>query len=195
MTAPQTESDADLAAMERLRAGDDLALNEIMDRWTPRVSAFLFRFLGNEGDARDLTQETFVAVYSSRFRYRPSTKFSSWLFGIASNLARQRIRWRSRHPEVAIGMGTEQHAAAGLEQIVHETPATLIEATERADAVRHAIASLPWAMRELVLLAEYENLPQSEIAEIAGCSVKAVETRLYRARKILAEKLSAYLAP
>lgn len=68
-----------------------------------------------------------------------------------------------------------------------------MEAEERRDAVRRAIAALPSAMRELVILSEYEDLPHSEIAQIAGCSVKAVETRLYRARKLLAEKLSPYL--
>lgn len=195
MIGPHSESDDDHAAMERLQAGDDLALNDLMDRWTPRVSAFLIRFLGSAEDARDLTQETFVAVYSSRFRYRPSTKFSSWLFGIASNLAKQRIRWRTRHPEVALEVANDESARSAGDQIEDHNPSSLMEAAERGDAVRQAIAALPWAMRELVLLSEYEDLPHAEIARIVGCTAKAVETRLYRARKILAEKLSAYLAP
>lgn len=193
MIGPRSESDADHAAMERLQAGDDLALNDLMSRWTPRVSAFLIRFLGSMEDARDLTQETFVAVYSSRFRYRPSTKFSSWLFGIASNLAKQRIRWRVRHPEVALELVQNEPNQSTDHHLDDQSPSISMEAEERRDAVRRAIAALPSAMRELVILSEYEDLPHSEIAQIAGCSLKAVETRLYRARKLLAEKLSPYL--
>lgn len=188
-----SEADTDVAAMTRLQAGDDLALNEIMDRWTPRIHAYLFRLLGSSEDAQDLTQETFVAVYASSARYRPSAKFSSWLFAIAANQARQRIRWRTRHPEVALEVQNSAGDTASLNPTEDRTPATIMENSERADAVRMAIQSLPLAMREMLLLAEYEDLQQSEIAKILGCSVKAVETRLYRARKILEKELSPYL--
>ncbi len=194
MKQPLSEEERAIAAMERLRNGDDLALNDIMEQWTNRVHAYLFRYLGNAEDARDLTQETFVAVYASRFRYRPSGTFSSWLFGIASNLARQRLRWRSRHPEVALEMQENEDGVANYGGAVNaQTPASDIEAKERVRCVKSAIASLPYPLRELVLLSEYEEMPHAEIAKIAGCSVKAVETRLYRARKILAERLAHFL--
>lgn len=193
MSAPAPKKDADVEAMARLQAGDDLALNEIMNRWTPRIHAYLFRLLGNSEDAKDLTQETFVAVYSSSGRYRPTAKFSSWIFGIATNQARQRIRWRMRHPEVALEVLDEENEPVGHHQTDTQTPVTIMETSERAKAVRRAIQSLPVAMREMLLLAEYEDLPQSEIAKIVGCSVKAVETRLYRARRVLKERLSPYL--
>jgi RNA polymerase sigma-70 factor, ECF subfamily len=85
--------DADSSAMRRLREGEDLALNEIMERWQRRVTSYLLRFTGNETVAIDLAQETFVRVYQSRERYRPQAKFSTWLFAIASNLAREHLRW------------------------------------------------------------------------------------------------------
>lgn len=193
MSVPAFKKEADVKAMARLQAGDDLALNEIMDRWTPRIHAYLFRLLGNFEDAQDLTQETFVAVYSSSCRYRPTAKFSSWIFGIAANQARQRIRWRMRHPEVAMEEQKEENGSASLKQTVNQTPSTIMQASEKAQAVRRAIQSLPVAMREILLLAEYEELSHSEIAKIVRCSVKAVETRLYRARKLLADALSSYL--
>lgn len=193
MSVPSFKKEADVKAMARLQAGDDLALNEIMDRWTPRIHAYLFRLLGNFEDAQDLTQETFVAVYSSSCRYRPTAKFSSWIFGIAANQARQRIRWRMRHPEVAMEEQKEENGSASLKQTVNQTPSTIMQASEKAQAVRRAIQSLPVAMREILLLAEYEELSHSEIAKIVRCSVKAVETRLYRARKLLADALSSYL--
>jgi hypothetical protein len=93
--------DADSSAMRRLREGEDLALNEIMERWQRRVTSYLLRFTGNETVAIDLAQETFVRVYQARERYRPKAKFSTWLFAIASNLAREHLRWLRRHPRLS----------------------------------------------------------------------------------------------
>ncbi|HEY5813237.1 MAG TPA: sigma factor, partial [Terrimicrobiaceae bacterium] len=70
--------DPDVLSMARLRAGDDLALNEIMDRWQRRLISFLVRVTGNEAAAVDLAEETFVRVYQSRARYRPTGAFSTW---------------------------------------------------------------------------------------------------------------------
>ncbi len=185
--------DEDDRAMARLKEGDDLALNEVMERWKSRVCSYLLRLLDNADDALELTHETFVAVYASRYRYQSSAMFSSWLFGIAANLARQKIRWRRRHPEVELKMREEDEQRGRQEEGHAPDPSLLVEAEERAAAVREAILSLPMPLRELVVLAEYEGLPRAEIARIAGCSMKAVESRLYRARKLLARKLARWL--
>jgi RNA polymerase sigma-70 factor, ECF subfamily len=182
--------DPDVGAMGRLAMGDDLALNEIMDRWTPRLGAYLARFLGSQSDAADLVQETFVAVYRARFRYRPTAGFSSWIFGIASNLARQKLRWRKRHPEVALDL--ELHESGQKPQArTGRDPSIQLQAEETAVAVRSAVMSLPAELREALILGAYEELPQAEIAQILGCSTKAVETRIYRAKQLLRKKLQA----
>lgn len=189
----QPESDPDVAAMQRLREGDDLALNEIMDRWTPRIFSYLSRYLGNESDALDLTQETFVGVYNARLGYRPRARFSTWLFGIAANKARQRLRWRIRHPEVALefeqGSQNETHPSL----VSKSDPGMETLRTEKASAVRAAVMALPDDLRNAVLLSEYEDLSHAEIGAIEKCSSKAVETRLYRARGLLRERLAAWL--
>lgn len=185
--------DPDLEAMARLRAGDDLALNEIMNRWTVRVSTYLIRYVGNEADAADLTQETFVAVYRARLSYRPSARFSTWLFGIATNQARQRLRWRRRHPEIALEMDREANREEHPSLVQGRTPGHDVLQNERARAVRAAVLDLPDDLREAVTLFEYEDLSHAEIAAIAGCSAKAVETRLYRARQQLRESLAKWL--
>src|SRR5437016_675884 len=91
--------------MLRLKGGDDLALNELMGRWQNPLVSFILRYVGNEQDALDLAQESFVHVYESRNRYRPTAKFSTWLFTIASNLCRNLTRWRERHPTVPLAAG------------------------------------------------------------------------------------------
>ena len=176
---------SDLEAMRRLAAGEDLALNEIMERWKARLISYLLRFTGNESVALDLAQETFVRVYQGRAKFRPGSNFSTWLFGIAANLGRQHHRWQRRHPTVPMEEAAEA-ACSG-------DPRHSAESQEREKAVKSAIASLPEDLREVLILSEYEDLSQAEIAAIAGCSVKAVERRLSHAREQLRKRLARYL--
>src|SRR5512147_2025898 len=97
------ESDTlDRADMVKLQAGHEAALNDLMERHATPVFHFLCRMVGNEDDANDLAQETFVRVFNSCKSFRPEQKFSTWLFTIAANLARNHFRWRSRHPNLSL---------------------------------------------------------------------------------------------
>ncbi|HEY5891634.1 MAG TPA: sigma-70 family RNA polymerase sigma factor [Chthoniobacterales bacterium] len=188
--------DADVSAMCRLRGGDDLALNEIMGRWQRRVVAFLLRYTGNEATAVDLAQETFVRVYQNRERYESRAAFSTWLFAIATNQARQHFRWQKRHPTFSLdaeledpeGKSTNSQLSADCDD-----PRDAALREEKARLVRACVLALPHDLREAVILSEYEEFSHQEIARIAGCTAKAVETRLYRARAILREKLARFL--
>lgn len=177
--------------MARLASGDDLALNTLMHRWSDRIISFLYRMTGRHEAAVDLAQETFVKLYQARDRYRPrGGEFSTWLFTIASNLAKNHARWRSRHPEVSLdataGDGTRSlpepcSAAASPDQVA--------VSRETEEQVRAAILALPGDLREALLLFTHEQLGYADIAHITHCSAKAVETRIYRARQILKERL------
>ena len=103
MSMERTEADAhDQADMERLAAGHDAALNDLMERYATPIFHFLCRMVGNEDDASDLAQETFVRIFKSRDSFRRGEKFSTWAYTIAANLARNHFRWRSRHPNISI---------------------------------------------------------------------------------------------
>src|SRR5882757_7389089 len=112
--------EADVLAMQRLQAGEDLALNEIMARWKQPLASYLLRQLGNHEDALDLTMETFVRVYESRHRYTPSARFARWLFTIATNLARNHARWKERHPEIPLE--TDGEEASPLDHLTDDAP-------------------------------------------------------------------------
>jgi RNA polymerase sigma-70 factor, ECF subfamily len=191
--ATETDPDADL--MLQLKDGDDLALNKLMARWQKPLVAFIHRYLGNEAEALDLAQETFVRVYQSRDRYKASAKFSTWLFTIASNLCRNSLRWRSRHPTLA---ATSVDAAGDLHDLFDETaspecsPSDYAAQNDLADAVREQVQALPHDLKTAVLLFEYEERSHQEIASVLGCTAKAVETRLYRARKLLRDGLAQW---
>lgn len=174
--------------MARLAGGDDLALNEIMSRWQDRLTSFLWHMTHDHAASRDLAQETFVRLYQHRSRYRPSAAFSSYLFRIARNLLSNHIRWQSRHPVEPLQAMSDQGfdpAATG------SPPDEALAEEETARTVRQAIAALPEDLREALILFTYQGLGYRQIGDILGCSEKAVETRIYRARQILKEKLAA----
>jgi RNA polymerase sigma-70 factor (ECF subfamily) len=188
-----TPSDAqDQADMARLTAGDDPALNSIMARHGERLFHYLIRVLQDDNEAADLAQESFVRVFQNRQRFDPDKKFSTWLYAIATNLARDRLRWMSRHPQVPLDSDETDpagiHAARAATQ---PTPHEALVTEERAAAVRSALAQLPEELRVPLILSEYEEHSHAEIAAVLDCSAKAVEMRLYRAR----QQLRARLAP
>ena len=93
--------------MERLAKGQDTALNDLMARHAQPLYQFLFRMLANEDDANDLAQETFLRIYQHRESFKSGAKFTSWLYTIAGNLARNHYRWRSRHSNISIDCENE----------------------------------------------------------------------------------------
>jgi RNA polymerase sigma-70 factor (ECF subfamily) len=181
----------DAHCMRRLGEGDDLALNDLMGRWKEPLIAFCLRYTGNVADAQEIAQETFVKVYGSRHRYRPTAAFSTWLFTIATNLCRTRSRWRSRHPEVLeCDLAAEAKKAADRRRAPAD-PATETDHSFLATDLEAAISSLPHAMRAAFILFEIDGLSYEEISNVLRCSRKTVERRLAHAR----EHLRATLEP
>jgi len=189
---PPTGDEQDARDMARLAEGHEAALNELMDRHAERLFHYLLRSLQDEDDAADLAQETFARVFQNRGKFDPSRKFSSWLYAIASNLVRDRYRWRSRHPQVSLDAENEQTEGSLRNNLPAGGPAPdqNLDAEERAARVRQAVAALPEELRQPLILSVYEGLSQGEIAAILKCSAKAVESRICRARQRLRGRLA-----
>ena len=192
MSTPEWD-ERDAQDMARLAGGQGAALNDLMERHAEKLFHYLTRCLQNEGDAADLAQETFVRVYQHRGRYDRRQKFSTWLYTIATNLVRDRFRWRSRHPEVSLDAEDGEDGGSLKEGLASEAelPDARTLAEERAEAVRKAVETLPEELKQPLILSIYQELPQAEIASVLCCSVKAVETRIYRARQQLKARLGA----
>jgi RNA polymerase sigma-70 factor (ECF subfamily) len=182
----------DASDMQRLVHGNDAALNNLMDRHGERLFHYLIRQLQNEDDAADIAQEAFVRVYQHRAKFDPRQKFSTWLYTIATNLARDRLKWRARHPQVSLNqaVGEGERSMADVLPDSNPQPDDALASNERAQTVRDAIAGLPEDLRTALILSEYDLLPNAEIATVLRCSVKAVESRIYRARQRLRERLA-----
>lgn len=183
--AATTAAREDAELMRRVQFGDEAALGELMQRWELPVKAVIGRIVLNVSEAADLAQEAFVRLWQQRGRYRAEAPFRPWIFAIAVNLARNRLRWWRSRPEVALEEWSEPATESG-------SGARSAELAERAAAVRDAIAELPIDLREALVLFEYEQLSQAEIATVVGASAKAVETRIHRARERLRARLKAW---
>ena len=180
--------------MQRLAQGGDAALNEIMERHGPRLFNYLLRQLRDESDAADIAQETFARVYLNRTKFRAGSKFSTWLFAIATNLARDHFRKQKRHREISLEANENEHGSLGESLADNSNPPDKsLLAEERSEKVAQAVQALPEDLRTPLILAEFEEKSQAEIAGILDCSVKAVEMRIYRARNVLRKSLAMFM--
>ncbi len=190
MTTPDRARDLDL--LHALQRGDDGALNLLIGRWESRLYAFAWRYTRNATDAQDLVAETFVRLYHQNARLHVDTNVSAWLYTTLTNLCHNQHRWRHRHPTVSFDATTPDGTPLVATPVSDAEPAAdQLERSESAAMVAAAIDRLPHDLRVAVMLHYFEKLSYREIAEIAGCSERGVETRLYRARQQLRETLSA----
>jgi len=179
--------DPDLPLVQALQAGHDAALDELMARHKDALSAFIYRYVLNETDAAELTQETFVRAYFNICSFRPSAKFVTWLYTIATNLCRDHAR--SRHGKEA--RRTSFLSAEETPEISSGTalPDEEAIAHEQTAAVAAAIANLPHDLKTALILTALEGLSHIEAGLRLGISPKAVETRVHRARQRLEKAL------
>lgn len=182
---------SDEKLMRMLQAGEDAALAALMQRWEIPVKRFLFRLIGSTADAEDLAQEVFVRIYTKRASYRVGAKFSTWCFSIAANQAKNRLRWWRRRPVMSLDAWTEAGGEIADESRAGDHASTTAMRREQVVAIQQAVASLPVDLRTALVLFEYEQQSMTEIASALGCTPKAVENRLYRARQRLKRVLQA----
>lgn len=195
-TDAATAPGEDAELMRRVQAGDEAAFTALVHRWELPVKSVIARLVFNATEAAELAQETFVRVWQQREKFRAGAEFRPWVFSIAVNLARNRLRWWRRRPEVELTEWSEvaDEGREGTGRGAATAGATKMERAERAAAVREAIAALPQELREALVLFEYEQMSQAEIAAAVGATAKAVETRIYRAREKLRLALKDWTA-
>lgn len=176
---------SDEELMRRLQGGEDAALAPLMQRWEVPVKRFLFRLVGSAAEADDLAQEVFVRIYTKRATYRGGAKFSTWCFAIAANQAKNRLRWWKRRPVLSLDAWAEAGGEAADESRAGAAASHQTVRREQIAAVAAAVAVLPLELRTALVLFEYEGQSMADIAAALGCTAKAVENRLYRARQQL----------
>ena len=183
--APAVLSDKQLVA--RTVDGDVGAFNELVVRWEGPLYKFVYRYLGDPEGASDVCQEAFLRAYSNLSRFRSEAKFSSWLYQIALNQCRSQFRREQSRPTVALEDEEHQHQLRLVQDA--EAPDRSAMERQRAQLLKAAIAELPEAQREVIILKQYHGLKFREIAEILGTPESTVKSRLYHGLKTLAKSL------
>jgi RNA polymerase sigma-70 factor (ECF subfamily) len=182
---------SDEQIVERALTGDAEAFGEIVQRWERRIFALAFGMLGREEDARDATQETFLAAFRNLRGFRGDAKVSSWLHRIAVNQCITLQRRAKVRSENALETEEEKNALSFAAPIRY-SPARVVESRETTAAVRLAVNSLPVELRQVVLMKEFEELTFKEIADALDLPLSTVKSRLYTALKQLQMRLHKF---
>ncbi|HVF27586.1 MAG TPA: sigma-70 family RNA polymerase sigma factor [Pyrinomonadaceae bacterium] len=182
---------SDEQIVERALAGDADAFGEIVRRWERRIFALAFSMLNSSEDAREATQETFLAAFRNLRNFRGEAKVSSWLHRIVINQCISRQRRSRVRPETALDDETES-GDAQLSTPAHASPARRAESRERTEAVRRAVGALQPELREVVVMKEFEEMTFQEIADRLDIPLSTVKSRLYTALKQLRMRLEVH---
>lgn len=184
-----TSTDEELVA--RSIGGDAESFNELILRWERPIYALAYRTIGREEDARDVCQETFLRAFRALPGFRGQAKFSSWLYRIALNLCRDWMRKERRAPLVQVPEDSdpiEMAAAAEPSESIED----LVARRDLTRIVEKVMAQLPEEQRTAIVLKEYHGLTFQEIADLAGCPLSTVKTRLYQGLTVLRRELAKH---
>jgi len=182
-----TWTDEELVA--RSIRGDADSFNELIVRWERPIYALAYRQIGREEDARDVCQETFLRAFRALHGFRGQAKFSSWLYRIALNLCRDWMRRERRAPVVQPPEDVDLFELAAARE-PSETIEDLVARQDLSRAVERAMAALPEEQRTAIVLKEYHGLTFQEIADLIGCPLSTVKTRLYQGLTVLRRELA-----
>ncbi|HXH28591.1 MAG TPA: sigma-70 family RNA polymerase sigma factor [Candidatus Polarisedimenticolia bacterium] len=192
LRADAPRSDADLVA--DLKAGSEDAFEEILRRYEAKVYGLVRSLTGDEGDAQDALQETFLSVYRNIRRFRERSALSTWIYRIATNAALMRLR-RRRRDERIVSIEDYLPKFESTGRLSAESAAwptrgdELLRRKEIATQIREAIAALAPAYRSVFVLRDQEGLGTEDVSSVLGISVPTVKSRLHRARLFLRERL------
>lgn len=172
--------------VEACLAGEESAFDVLLGRWEKRIRGAIYRLVGSDEEARDLCQEAFLKAYKSLRSFKQEARFSSWLYQIALNLCRDRMRRRRGKTMVSLDELEEGGAAT---PVAGPTALDLLQERDTKRLVRGAIEALPDEQREVIILKEYQGLTFLEIAQVLDVPISTVKTRLYRGLDQLRSRL------
>ena len=187
---PHVTSSTDEELVARTVAGDADSFNQLILRWERPIYALAYRVIGRDEDARDVCQETFLRAFRALPGFKGQAKFSSWLYRIALNLCRDWIRRQRRTPIVSAPEGVDIVELASAQGPL-ESIEDLVARNQLSQTVSDAMLHLPEEQRTAIVLKEYHGLTFQEIADMQGCPLSTVKTRLYQGLSVLRRHLEA----
>jgi RNA polymerase sigma-70 factor (ECF subfamily) len=186
----------DTAVVSAFLAGESRAFDELVERYQTRLLNFVYRTIGDRDRAEDLVQEVFIRVHRHLHRFDRTRKFSTWVYTIASNLAKNELRNRSRSPlvffQTLAGAPESEERPLQFED-GRLRPDDLYRKRHLRELVERTVAALPEHHRQVFVLRELEGKSYEEIADITACNLGTVKSRLNRARSAFAEIIEPFV--
>jgi RNA polymerase sigma-70 factor (ECF subfamily) len=192
--SPPAELHDDIELVERTRAGDTRAFNQLVQRYERKIFRLAKNITGNDEDAEDVLQESFLKAYSHLDSFQGESKFYTWLVRIAVNEALMKLRKRKSDRTVSLDepVETGEESVAREIAVWDDDPEKRYSQEELRDILDGAVESLKPSFRTVFVLRDIEELSTEETAEALGISIPAVKSRLLRARLQLREKLTRF---
>lgn len=190
---------ADSVLVERTLAGDQRAFELLVIKYQRRVERLIARMVRDVDLVPDLAQETFIRAYRALHQFRGDAQFYTWLYRIAVNTAKKALLEMRRDPVVpdAALRGSDDEDETfrpEIEPSTNETPETELAAKEIARVVNEAMDALPEDLRQAVVLREIEGMSYEDIAQVMGCPIGTVRSRIFRAREAISARLKPLLS-
>src|SRR3972149_4566013 len=189
----RAQTDSQLVA--RVQKGEKAAFNLLVLKYQSRIVNLVSRFVRNQADALDVTQEAFIKAYRALPNFRGESAFYTWLYRIGINTAKNYLVSMGRRPQTSNEIEVEdaENFEGGDELRTMDTPETELMTKEIAKTVQLAIESLPEDLKTAIVLREIEGLSYEEIATMMDCPIGTVRSRIFRAREFIAERLRPLL--
>lgn len=190
MTAPDT----DQQLVQRAQRGDLRAFDLLVLKYQGRIAALVSRYVSDAGEVEDVTQEAFIKAYRALGKFRGDSAFYTWLYRIAANAAKNHLVAKGRRP----GADATIEDAEGFDEggLLSEiaSPEALAMGSELAEVVESALNALPDELKAALMLREFDGLSYDDIADVLGCPVGTVRSRIFRAREAIDQRVKEQIS-
>lgn len=189
------ESEIDQQLVQRVQGGEKIAFDLLVIKYQRRLFRLVSRLVGDSAEAEDIVQEAFIKAYSALPQFRGDAAFYTWLYRIGINTARNFLETRGRRIPAFRDLGADQSEVPNdkMGSTEDNTPESALFARQIAESIQLAMDDLPQDLRMALMLREFDGLSYEQIAEVMGCPLGTVRSRIFRAREAIAEKLQPLL--
>ena len=189
-----TASDTDQQLVQRAQRGDLRAFDLLVLKYQARIAALVSRYVSDAGEVEDVTQEAFIKAYRALGKFRGDSAFYTWLYRIAANAAKNHLVAKGRRP----GADATIEDAEGFDEggLLSESasPEALAMGGELAEVVESALNALPDELKAALMLREFDGLSYDDIADVLGCPVGTVRSRIFRAREAIDQRVKEQIS-
>ena len=189
-----TASDTDQQLVQRAQRGDLRAFDLLVLKYQGRIAALVGRYVSDAGEVEDVTQEAFIKAYRALGKFRGDSAFYTWLYRIAANAAKNHLVAKGRRPRADATIEDAEGFDEGGMLSESASPEALAMGGELAEVVESALNALPDELKAALMLREFDGLSYDDIADVLGCPVGTVRSRIFRAREAIDQRVKEQIS-